>query len=201
MREGDSTMNKRIISLVLTLVLALSLTTPVLAATKPSTKTIKFQAGTNIAEGWSDDATIKVTNVTKQESKDFSVKLSDGKEKITFEGKKSKVIYCKTKTTITLVPNKDAGAASEFGIVLYSDAKTTKSVKSKIKFYSFYSESEEVDTSKKYDEVPEGDWVIADGSNYTVSKAGTYVLYVRPFGFYGTDKEDFELNPVFIVVE
>lgn len=33
-----------------------------------------------------------------------------------------------------------------------------------------------------------------DGSSVTMTKAGTYVVYVRPFQFYGTDKEDFELN-------
>lgn len=190
---------KSVLSVLLALVMVLSVTAaPAMAATKTSTKTITFDAGTYYEEESLDsDIAIKVTNVTSQKTKDYSVDLKDDEGNTnTYEGKKSKVIYCKAKTTITL---KTSGA---FGIGLCSDTKTTKSVKSNFKYYGFSPETEEVDTSKKYDEAPEGGWVLADGSTYTLTKAGTYVLYVRPYQFYGRESEgDFTLNPVFIVVK
>lgn len=88
-----------------------------------------------------------------------------------------------------------------FGINLISDAKTAKYITGSFKYYTFYSEYEEVDTSKKYDTAPEDGWVAADGSSITIKKAGTYVLYVQPYLFYGSEGEDFELVPVFIVVK
>lgn len=205
-RKEEMNMKKRVMSLLLALVMVFSVTTPAMAATKKntktSTKTITFVAGYYDVEGerFNGDATIKVTNVTSQKTKDYSVDLSDGTKTYTFEGEKCKVIYCKTKTTITLKPNKDLTTAEVFGLTLYSDVKTANSVTWKGKYYDFDSYTERVG-KVKYDTVPEDSWVIADGSSYTITKAGTYVLYVRPFGYYGTDGEDFKLNPVFIVVK
>ena len=195
---------KSILALVLSLIMVFSITTPALAATKPSTKTIAFEAGDSHYEGNGDpsnEATIKVTNVTSQKTKDFSFYLSDDDK--TISGKKSKVIYCKTKTTITLVPNKEDTTAGVFGFMYYYDSNKVKAstIAAKYKYYSNNSEIEEVDTSKKYDKAPGDDWVVADGSSITLTKAGTYVIYVRPYQFYGTDQEDYELTPVFIIVK
>ncbi len=185
---------KSILSVLLALILVFSMTTPAMAASKPSTKTIKFNAGTYFAEESVDsEVTIKVTNVTSQKTKDFSVALSDGATKTTYSGKKSKVIYCKASTKITL-------NTVAFNVNLVADDKTTKYLKGNFKFYDFFPDYEGVGDTK-YDAPPEGAWVVADGSSITIKKAGTYVLYVTPFQFYGNDKEDYELEPVFIVVK
>lgn len=186
---------KSILSVLLALVMVFILTTPAVAATKPVTKTITFNAGTYYDEDLLSDAIIKVTNVTSMKTKDYSTYLSD--DDITISGKKSKVITCKTKTTITLK------TSDAFAFYMAYDFNKIKSstVKSSFKYYSFDSLSEKVDTSKKYDKAPEGGYVIADGSTFTITKAGTYVVYVRPFQFYGTADEDYALNPVFIVVK
>lgn len=196
-------MKKSIVSVLLALAMVFSLTTPAFAATKPSTKTVTFKAGTiNNAESFYSDTTIKVTNVTSQKTKDFTADLIDvDGNKATLSGKKSKVIYCKGKTTVTLKPNKGDTTAQYFGISLHSDAKNAKSIKMKLSYYDFNWETEEV--GKKVDKEPaNGDWVLGDGSSFTITKAGTYVLYVRPFQFYGTEENgDYELKPVFIVVK
>jgi hypothetical protein len=196
-------MKKSIVSVLLALAMVFSLTTPAFAATKPSTKTITFKAGTNNNESSMDsNTTIKVTNVTSQKTMDFSADVSDEDgNKDTISGKKSKVIYCKGKTTITLKPNKGDTTAQYFGISLYSDAKNAKSIKMKYSYYDFNWETEEV--GKKLDKEPDNeDWVLGDGTSCTLTKAGTYVLYVRPFQFYGKEEDgDYELKPVFIVVK
>jgi len=97
-----------------------------------------------IAEDLTSDATIKVTNVTSVKAKDFSTYLSD--DDITIEGKNSKVITCKAKTTITL---KTSDAFAFYMAYGFNKIKSN-TVKSKIKYYAFDSLSEEVDTSKKY---------------------------------------------------
>lgn len=147
------------------------------------------------------DATIKVTNVTSQKTKDFSAKLHDDDGNlVTIEGKNSKVIYCKGKTTVTLKPNKGEKTAQVFGMPMYYDAKTVKTVEVKVAYYEFNWETEEV--GKKLDKKPDhDDWVVGDGTTHIITKPGTYVLYVRPLLFYGIQDEDFKLNPVFIVVK
>jgi len=203
-------MKKSILSVLLALIMVFSMTKPAMAATKPSTKTITYNAGTYFEDKSLDSkVTLKVTNVTSQKTKDFSVVLRD--VDYTIKGKKSKVIYCKTKTTITLLPNKGETTAGVFGFFLTYDswALDSAKVKQKCKFYPFNSETEKVATSKKYSEQPEeddgddydNDYVLADGTSITVTQAGTYVIYVKPVKFYGYEYQDYELTPVFLVVK
>lgn len=194
---------KSVLSVLLVMVMVFSMTaTPAYAAAKPKTKTITFDAGTYEWGKLDSTVSIKVTNVTSQKTKDFSATLSDDDgTKTTFSGINSKVIYCKGKTTVTLTPNKGEDKAAYFGINMFYDSKVTEP-KLKCKYYEFSWDTEEI--GKKLDKQPDPDsdnWVIGDGTSYTISKPGTYVLYVRPLLFYGAEGEDFELNPVFIVVK
>lgn len=195
-------MKKSILSIVLTLALLMSMTAPAMAATKPSTKTVTFNAGTYYEyDGLDSDATIKVTNVTSVKKKDFSFYMSD--DDVTISGENSNVITCKGKTTVTLVPPKgcETDAAFDFRYSFDTNKIKASTVTAKYKYYSNNAEIEQVDTSKKYNKAPEGGCVVADGSTLTFTKAGTYVVYVRPYQFYGVNGEGYELNPVFIVVK
>lgn len=66
-------------------------------------------------------------------------------------------------------------------------------------YYSIDDETYEPIMTKKYDSIPDGYYVIADVSSMTITKPGTYALYVWPYGFY--DPEDYDFNPVFIIVD
>ena len=196
---------KSILSILLAVIMVLSLTSPAFAATKTSTKTITFKSCVDdyrpsflfeTTEFNSPDVTIKATNVTSVKTKDFSVKLSDDDgNKVTFEGKKSKVVYCKADTTITLKPNGGEDNACYYGLWIYYDAKKVKSTDAKIT-YQYYDASEELDFSKKLTKAPEY-YVFADGTSIKIKKPGTYVLYVDAVGDTPID----DLNPVFIVVQ
>ncbi|MDF2537147.1 MAG: hypothetical protein K0S76_168 [Herbinix sp.] len=188
---------KSILSVLLTLLLALSLTSPAMAATKTSTKTVTFNSYT------SKDAitpiTVKVTNVTSQKTKDYSVKL--GNE--TIAGKKSKVIYCKAPVTITLQPNKGDKHAGVYDFYMAFDSKKikTNTVTRTDKYYAFDTEAWAYDYSMKYDTIPSDFWGYADGSTQKITKAGTYVLFVQAYADDSDDEMSDELTPVFIVVK
>lgn len=186
------------------LIVVFSLTTPAMAATKPKTKTFTVSAGINYVDEETDsNVTFKVTNVTSQKTKDFSVDLVyDGEfedEIFTHTGKKSKVIYCKGKTTITLQPNKGNKTAAIHTMYVCA-GKNEESIKEKFKYYDYDLDTKKVNTSKKYDKQPYGLGAVADGSSFTFTKAGNYVIYVRPIGFDGFEG-DYELYPIFIVVK
>ena len=181
-----------------------SLTTPAMAAAKPKTKTFTVSAGINYVDEDADgNVTFKVTNVTSSKNKDFSVDLVyDGEfedEIFTHTGKDSKVIYCKGKTTITLQANKGDKTAA-INTMYVCAGKLEESIKEKFKYYKCNWDTYKADTSKKYDETPNGGGAIADGSSYTFTKAGNYVIYVRPLQFNGYEG-DFELTPIFVVVK
>lgn len=193
-------MNKRILSIVVALILLFSYTTPAYAATKPSTKTITFSTtGATSSSSQYAPATVKITNVTAQKTKDYSTYLSD--DKITLEGKKSKVITCKGSTTITLATNKGEKHAGVTAFSLYFDYNKVKSntVKTTNKYYAFDISTYMPDFTKKLATKPDDYWVYADGSSIKITKPGTYVLYVKV-----TD-DGYEmpegLTPVFIIVK
>lgn len=193
-------MKKSILSIVLSLVLLFSLTTPVSAATKPVTKTITFGSTDALPTSYKyAPVTIKVTNVTSSKTKDYSVYLTD--DKVTLEGKKSKVITCKSSTTIILQPNKGEEHIGVHNFALYFDSKKVKpsTVKTTNKYYAFDLDEYTYDFSKKLTTKPEGSWGYADGSSIKITKPGTYVLYVKV-----TD-DGYEmpegLTPVFIIVK
>ena len=190
-------MNKRILSVVLTLVLLLSFTTTAFAATKPSTKTVTFNS--YASKYVTAPVTVKVTNVTDQKTKDFKLYLSD--DKVTISGKKSKVITCKGSTTITLQPNKGEKTAGVFNFYVAFDSKKVKptTVKSTYKYYTYDMDAWEFDFSEKYSDIPGDAWGYADGSSIKLTKTGTYVLYVKSVN--DVDDESVDLTPVFIVVK
>lgn len=193
-------MKKSILSLVLALIMVFSMTTPALAATKASTKTVTFNTyATDDTDFTGMTATVKVTNVTSQKTKDFSFYLSD--EDRTVSGEKSKVIYCKAPVTVTLCPNKGDKYAGVYEFMIFFDSNKVaiKSVKSKFKYYAFDTAKYEFNFSKKLNTVPDGSYGYADGSTQTFTKAGTYLLNVRPIS--GVDDTDVPLTPVFIVVK
>lgn len=209
-------MKKNILSMGLALVLSLSLTATALAATpvvtkpvtkpvttpvvKPVTKTVTFNSYSAKDRDFAGQmATISVTNVTAQAVKDCSVKLSDGKKKITFEGKKSNVLTCKAPVTITLQPNKGEKHIGLFDFYTVADASTYKSVKRTDKYYVFNTDKYEFDFSKKLSVKPTGSRDYADGSTQTLTKAGTYVIYTRHMN--AVDDYYATLTPVFIIVK
>ena len=121
---------------------------------------------------------------------------------VTVTGKNCKVITCKAPATITLQPNKGEKHTGVFSFMLGFDSNKVKvsSVKSNFKYYEFDTDAYEFNYSKKYtpDTKPDS-YGIADGSAMTLTKAGTYVAYVRPMS--GVDDTDVPLTPVFIVVK
>jgi hypothetical protein len=194
-------MKKRsILAILLTLVMVFSITTPAMAATKAKTKTVTFNAyDTNDTDFTDRTATVKVTNVTSQKTKDFSLYLSD--EDRTITGTKSKVIYCKAPVTITLKPNKGEDNIGVSAFYMTFDSKKVKpsTVTAKYKYYAFDLTKYAFDFSKKLDAKPDGSYGYADGSTQKLTKAGTYVLYVRPQS--GVDDSEVALTPVFFVVK
>ncbi len=193
-------MNKRILSVILALVLALSCTTPAMAATKTSTKTITFGSTDALPSSSNySPVTIKVTNVTTKKTKDFSVDLEAGGNTYTFEGENCNVIYGKAPMTITLKPNKGEKNVGVYDWAMYADEKTYKSVKSKNKYYAFDLDKYMPDFSEKLTAKPDGAFQIADGSTQKLTKAGTYVLYVKVTDD-GYDMPE-GLKPVFFVVK
>jgi len=190
-------MKKSILSVLLALIMVFSLTTPAMAATKAVTKNVTFNSYDSKFVG--APVTVKVTNVTSQKTKDFSMYMSD--DDVTIEGKNSKVIYCKTKTTITLQPNKGEKQAGFFKFYMCFDSKKIKpsTVKSTFKYYAYDMDMWEFDFTEKYDTVPGDAWGYADCSSMTLTKAGTYVLYVKSVN--DVDDESVDLTPVFIVVK
>lgn len=188
---------KSILALALSLIMVLSMTTPAMAATKPSTKTVTFNSyDSKLVHA---PVTIKVTNVTSQKTKDFSMYLSD--DDVTIAGKKSKVIYCKAPATITLCPNKGDKHAGfySFSIGFDSNKVAIKSVTTKFKYYAFDLDKYEFDLSKKATATKPASWGYADGSTHKLTKAGTYVMYVKSVN--DVDDETVSLTPVFIVVK
>lgn len=194
-------MNKRIVSIVLSLVLLLSVTSPAFAATKTSTKTITFQSyvsGNKDFTGYS--TTLKVTNVISQKVKDFSFYLTD--DKVTISGKKSNVFTCKVPTSLILQPNK---GEKHIRVISFSggcDANKVDlaSVKFNCKYYAFDEAKGDFNFSKKYTDSNKPDKCgIAEGSSQTITKAGTYVVYVRPLC--KVNDKDVPLTPVFIVAK
>lgn len=120
---------------------------------------------------------------------------------VTISGKKSKVIYCKGSTTITLQPNKGSKNAGFFKFYVAFDSKKVKpsTVKSNYKYYAYDMDAWEFDFSKKYDAVPGDAWGYTDGSTQKLTKAGAYVLYVKSVN--NVDDETVDLTPIFIVVK
>lgn len=192
-------MKKRIVSVVLTLVLLISMTTSAMASTKASNKTITFSStGALPSSSQYAPATVKITNVTSQTTKDYSVYLSD--DKVTHEGKKSKVITCKAPMTVTLQSNKGDKHVGVTAFSLYYDSNkiSLKTVTSMFKYYAFDINSYTYDFSKKYTK-PLDYCGYADGSSYTITKAGEYILYVKTVDDGYNVPEG--LTPVFIVVK
>jgi hypothetical protein len=197
-REGVLIMkNKSILALVLTLVMVFTMTMPTMAATKASTKTVTFNSYDS--KYVNAPVTIKVTNVTAQKTKDFSFYMSD--DKVTISGKNSKVIYAKAPVSITLQPNKGAKQAGFFNFYMCFDSNKVapNTVVRTDKYYAYDMNEWEFDFSKKYDKVPGDAWGYAEGSNMKITKAGTYVLYVKSVN--DVDDETTGLTPVFIVVK
>ena len=190
-------MNKKIISVVISLILLFSMTTPISAATKPSTKTVTFNSYNS--KYVNAPVTVKITNVTEQKTKDFSLYLSD--DKVTIKGKKSKVIYCKASTTITLQTPKSEDYAGFYSFSMYFDSNKVaiKSIKTNFKYYAYDVDIGEFDFSHKYDTIPGNAWGYADGSTQKLTKAGTYVLYVKSVN--DVDDTTVDLTPIFIVVK
>lgn len=191
---------KRILSIVLTLVLMLSLTAPVSAAMKPVTKTVTFSTtGALPSSAQYSPATVKITNVTSSKTKDYSVYLTD--DKVTLEGKKSKVITCKGSTMITLTTNKGEEHTGVTAFSLYFDYNKIKAstVKTTNKYYAFDIDTYMPDFTKKLATKPDDYWVYADGSNIKITKPGTYVLYIKVTDD-GYEMPD-GLTPVFIIVK
>ena len=190
-------MKKSILALVLSLIMVFSMTAPAMAATKAVTKTVTFNSYDS--KFVAAPVTVKVTNVTSQKTKDYSLYMSD--DDVTISGTKSKVIYCKTKTTITLQPNKGEKQAGFFKFYMCFDSNKVapKTVNRTDKYYSYDMDAWEFDFSKKYDTIPGDAWGYADGSSMTLTKAGTYVLYVKSVN--DVDDESVDLTPVFIVVK
>lgn len=192
-------MKKSILALLLVLITAFSLPTTSLAATKASTKTLTYDTYTDAyIEG--DEATVKITKVTSQKTKDFEFYLSDDDKTISKKG--ATVIYSKAPTTITLQPNKgeDFAAVQRFSITYDSNKVKSSTIKDNIKFYGFDYEDWYFITSKKLDTKPEGYCLIANSSTQKLTKAGTYVLYTEAFVPGLDSDEPMELNPIFIVV-
>lgn len=192
---------KRILSVLLTFVMVFSITaTPTMAATKASTKTITFGTNGSPADSFRySPATIKVTNVTSQKAKDFSMYMSDDDK--TISGEKSKVIYCKAPVTITLEPNKGEKNVGVNNFCMYFDSNKIKpsTVKGTYKYYTFDMDKYMPDFSEKFDTKPDDSYQIADGSTQKLTKAGTYVLYIQNVDV-GDEFPD-GLTPVFFVVK
>ncbi len=192
-------MKKSILALTLSLILVFSMTTTAFAATKASTKTITFGSTTALPSSSEYmPVTVKITNVTSQKTKDFSMYMSD--DDVTISGDKSKVIYCKGSTTITLCPNKGEKNAAVYEFCMYFDSKKVapETVKRTSKYYSFDLNAYEYDFSKKLDKAPDC-WGYADGSSMKITKAGTYALFVKKVDDGYPLPEG--LTPVFIVVK
>jgi hypothetical protein len=189
-------MKKRILTIGLTLVLALALTVTAFAATKAVTKTITFTSYDS--KFVNAPVTIKVTNVTAQATKDYSFYLTDDKR--TIAGKKSIVLNCTAPTTIMLQPNqgdKNAGVYS-FSMSWDGNKVPSKSVKTNFKYYAFNADTNKFDFTKKLNTKIDG-CGYADGSTQTLTKAGTYVLYVKSVN--DVDETTTQLTPVFIIVK
>jgi hypothetical protein len=188
---------KSILSVALALILLFSLTTPTMAATKASTKTITFNSYDS--EYVNAPVTVKVSNVTSQKTKDYSMYMSD--DDVTISGTKSKVIYCKSPVTITLQPNKGEKHAGVFAFYMCFDSNKVKpsTVKRTDKYYAYDMDQWEFNFSKKYNDVPGDAWGYADGSTQKLTNAGTYVLYVKSVN--DVDDETVDLTPVFLVVK
>lgn len=193
-------MKKSILSIGLTIALSLSFTATTFAATKAVKKAVtksvtKPVAKTITFKSYSVPVTLAVTNVTAQVTKDFSLYLTDDKK--TIAGKKSIVLTCKAPMTLTLMPNNGQKNVGTYSFNLCYDGNKTpqQSVKANFKYYSFNPASEEIDFSKKPTK-PTVNTVFADGSSYTLTKAGTYVLRVQPVEYGPGDA-----TPVFIIVK
>ena len=192
---------KRIISVLLTLAMLLTLSVSAFAA-QTSTKTITFNSYATDDINFKDlTATLSVTNVVSQEKKDFSTYLSD--DKVTISGKNSTIITCKAPVTVTLQPNtgeKNTGYAY-IGVFWDSNINPMETVKSNMKYYVLNTVGKlEFDYSKKLNTAPkEGYYGVADGSSMNITKAGTYVLTVGHVT--GLNDSDIPKNFVFIVVE
>ena len=191
---------KRILSVLLALVMVFSVTHPVMAATKPATKTITFGTTDALPSSYKYfPATIKVTNVTAQKTKDFSVDLQAAGETYNFSGENCNVIYGKAPMTITLKPNKGKKNVGVNDWAIYADEKTYKSVKLKNQYYTFDMDKYMPDFSEKYNTKPDGSYQIADGSTQKLTKAGTYIMYIQTVDV-GDEFPD-GLKPVFFVVK
>lgn len=189
-------MQKRLLSGILTIVLALSLTVPAFAATKAVTKIITFNSYDS--QFVNAPVTVKVTNVTAQATKDFSFYLTDDKK--TISGKKSIVLNCKAPVTITLLPNKREAKVGVFDFCVSWDGNKvpTKSVIRNSKYYAFDENANSFDLSKKLNAKTDNTGY-ADGSTMTLTKTGTYVLNVKSVN--DVDDTTTQLTPVFIVVK
>jgi hypothetical protein len=189
-------MKKSILSIGLTFILALSLTITAFAATKGVTKTVTFNSYDS--KSVNAPVTIKVTNVTAQTTKDFSFYLSDDKK--TIAGKKSIVLNCTAPVTLTLQPNKGENNAGVFSFSMSYDSNKVpvKSVKTNFKYYALDANTNEFDFTKKLTTAT-ASCGYADGSSQTLTKAGTYVLYVKSVN--DVDETTTKLIPVFLVVK
>lgn len=191
---------KRIAAVLLALAMVFTLSISAFAAAPAdSTQTVTFNAYATEDPAFADfPVSVSITNATKQETKDFSLYLSD--DKITISGKNSKVIYCNAPVTVTLQPldgEKHSGF-NNFALFYDSNKVPIKSVQVKDAYYAFDTKKYAFDYSKKLTSQPAGDWGYAEGSSQMLTKAGTYVLNVQPMN--AIDDSEVALTPVFIVV-
>ncbi len=190
---------KNLGTMALALVTVLAMTATAFAATPaPATKTITFNSYQS--DKVNAPATVKVTNVTKTETKDYSAYMSD--DDITIEATNAQVLTCKAPVTVTLMPNKGTKATGAFAFLLTYDFNLIdqKSVTTSLKYYKFDAKKAKFDTSKKLTLAQAGkSWGVADSSSMKITKPGTYVLWVDTA--YGVDKDSVARTPVFLVVE
>ena len=186
-------MSKRILSVVLTLALIFTLSISAFASPKGSTQTVKFEA----VDVFGAEATVSVTNVTSQATKDMSVSFIENGKKQSFEGKNSKVVYCNAPTTVTLVSSENYSEEKcSYGFIMRSS--DTTAVLMSFKYYEVNADTGELGNKKLTK--PTEYFVIADGSSYTMTQPGTYVVYVIPYLMEGELDVDYKLTPMFIVV-
>ncbi len=186
-------MSKRILSVLLTLALIFTLSISAFAAPKGSTQIVKFEA----VDVFGAEATVSVTNVTSQATKDMSVSFMENGKKQSFEGKNSKVVYCNAPTTVTLVSSENYSEETcSYRFIMRSSDTTAVSMN--FKYYEVNADTGELGNKKLTK--PTEYFVIADGSSYTMTQPGTYVVYVIPYLMEGELDVEYKLIPMFIVV-
>jgi hypothetical protein len=184
---------KRILSAVLTLALALTMTaTPVMAATG---KTVTFNGGHiyTTEKGKPGTAQLKLSNITKTK-KNVKIDLSD----YTDDASLADTVFGSTEDgdDITLADVVSAGVT-----VYYADkAPVSVTVKSALscfwishkgaatktkctpKFYAFNDYLSNPDKAKVLTNQPDGDYLLAPGCVSKITKAGKYLYVVKDDG-------------------